>query len=459
MSSKQERHGPDGPLNDLTGKAIVNDAPNDEHTERAERGEAAAPEERAERGEAAVPDERAECDDVAVPDERARHDERQVHEELGKTFDLSLDEELGSDELALRRLLHGAVDELEPSQGALDHLRQAVPARRARKRQAVVGLAAAALFVGMAVPAFVHVANSGGASDDPPSIAGHGQETHGGTGWEKGTGDSEKVKEKPSGKSSSKSEKEKRKDKEKGSRKGSSGSGTGRGTGGGTGGGAEAPGGVPASSPTCGAGQLAAGSAGTGAADAEGKVYGTFRISNVSATACTVAGGGGWGFQTTGAADSARIGVVDHTSGDAATGLPDPSMETTGLLLAPGAAYEVKFAWVPSETCPTTGTPPDPTPTGDAGAGGTTVGGTGPGGGSGGAGTDGGAGGGTADGGTVGEQQQTGTDTQLGTEDGGTADGSVTVIHTPGAGGSSASATIPNACAGTIYRTGVLAAS
>ncbi|OEJ29487.1 hypothetical protein AS594_16365 [Streptomyces agglomeratus] len=381
-----------------------------------------------------------------------------MREELGKTFDLSLDEELGTDELALRRLLHGAVDELEPSQGALDHLRRAVPARRARKRQAVVGLAAAALFVGMAVPAFVHVANSGGAADDRPSIAGHGQEAQGGTGWEKGNGDSEKVKEKPSGKASSKSEKEKRKDKAKGPGKGSSGSDAGRGAGGGTGGGADAPGGVPASSPTCGAGQLSAGSAGTGAADAEGKVYGTFRISNVSATACTVAGSGGWGFQTTGAADSARIGVVDHTSGDAATGLPDPSLETTGLLLEPGAAYEVKFAWVPSDSCPTTGTPPDPTPTGDPAAGGTTVGGTGPGGGSGGTET-GGADGGTADGGTGGEQEQTGTDTQLGTEDGGTMDGSVTVIHTPGAGGSSAAATIPNACAGTIYRTGVLAAS
>ncbi|MFJ6996379.1 hypothetical protein ACISUF_19930, partial [Streptomyces sp. NPDC003090] len=58
-----------------------------------------------------------------------------------------------------------------------------------------------------------------------------------------------------------------------------------------------------------------------------------------------------------------------------------------------------------------------------------------------------------------------GTDTDAGTavepqmlpaED--TADGSVTVTHTPGAGGPQAAVTIPNACAGTIYRTGLLPA-
>lgn len=412
MSSKQERHGPDGPLNDLTGKAIVNDGRNAGHAEQDEHAEL------------------GKGDDLSID------------------LDLDIDDGLGSDELALRRLLRGAVEELEPSQHALEHLRKAVPARRARRRQAIVGMAAAALFVGTAVPAFLHVANSGGAGDDRPSIAGHGQETHGGTGWEKGTKDSEKVKEKPSGKSDSKADKEKQKDKDKanGPRKGSSSTGTDRGSGGGA---ADTAGGVATSVPMCGASQLAVASAGAAAPDAEGKVYGTFRVSNISEMACVVAGGGEVNFQTAGAADQTRISVVDHTSGDAATGLPDPSQETTGLQLEPDMAYEVKFAWVPTETCPTTGTPPDPTPPPEDPDPGTTGGSTGEG-------DGGGAGGGS---GGEGEQEPTGTEPQLGTEDGGTADGSVTVIYAAEAGAQSTSATISNACAGTIYRTGVLAAT
>ncbi|WP_274560983.1 hypothetical protein [Streptomyces spiramyceticus] len=396
MSGKQERHGPDGPLNDLTGKAIVNDVPN-------------------------------ESNDLGKDDVP------------GKKDDVPGTDGLGTDELALRRLLHGAVDELEPSQGALDHLRKAVPARRARRRQAVVGMAAAALFVGTAIPAFVHVSNSGSASDDRPSIAGHGQEAHGGTGGEKDEDGGKKEAGNPSDKPTSKDEK-KKKDKEKGKEKGSSG---GEGTGSGSGG--DVPGTAAAAAPTCDPSQLA-GTAGVGVPDAEGKVYGTFRIANVSGQECAVAGSGAVSFQAMGAADPARINVVEHTSGDAATGLPDPSMETTGLVLAPNMSYEVKFAWVPTDTCPTVDPTPDPTPTEDPSTGGTTDGGA--------------ASGGGAGGGGEGETEQTGTETQLGSEDGGTtAEGSISVSHTPDVGSPSSQATISNACAGTIYRTGVLAAS
>ncbi|PZT68970.1 hypothetical protein DN402_16405 [Streptomyces sp. SW4] len=128
-------------------------------------------------------------------------------------------------------------------------------------------------------------------------------------------------------------------------------------------------------------------------------------------------------------------------AGDPAAGLPDPSLEMPQLLVEPGAGYEVQFAWVPSETCPTTGgTPggttggstggpsPDPSPTQD-----TT------------------ASGGTATGG------ETGTAPQLVTEEG-PADGSVAVTYTPEGGSGSATATVSNACAGTVYWTGVLAA-
>lgn len=48
--------------------------------------------------------------------------------------------------------------------------------------------------------------------------------------------------------------------------------------------------------------------------------------------------------------------------------------------------------------------------------------------------------------------------TQL-TTDGGTMDGSVAVSHTAEPGAPSGQTSIPNACAGTIYKTGVLNAS
>ncbi|MCZ9347385.1 hypothetical protein NGM37_57770, partial [Streptomyces sp. TRM76130] len=60
----------------------------------------------------------------------------------------------------MRRLLHRAVEEVEPREGALEQLRRAVPARRARKRQAAVGMAAAALLIGTAVPALLHVSDA-----------------------------------------------------------------------------------------------------------------------------------------------------------------------------------------------------------------------------------------------------------------------------------------------------------
>jgi hypothetical protein len=128
-----------------------------------------------------------------------------------------------------------------------------------------------------------------------------------------------------------------------------------------------------------------------------------------------------------GAADGTKIGVATHVTGDAATGLPDPSTEVTSLVLRPSATYVVKFAWVPSETCPTTSEPsPDPSSTD------TTTGGTA---------TDAGA---------------TGTSPQLFTEDG-TADGSVDLTYTAETGSATTTATVSNACAGTVYRTGLTA--
>ncbi|MFF9915092.1 hypothetical protein [Streptomyces sp. NPDC013457] len=344
------------------------------------------------------------------------------------------DDLFGGDELALRRLLHGAVADLEPTDGALDHLRRAVPARRTRKRQAVVGFAAAAVLLGTAVPAFVHVAGSGGITADQAVNAGHGEQAQGGTGSETGVETGGNGGGAPTGTTPP----------SQGAEGGASEDGANESAGSGS----QSPSG---SSPVCDAAQLAVSSAQAGGPDAEGKVYGTFRVSNVSGKECVVSGDGSVGFQALGAADPARISVVAHTAGDAASGLPDPSQTSSTLLLKPDGAYEVKFAWVPAETCPATGTPPDPEPTPDPepspsvdptpsptkdGEGQTS-----------------GASGSTGNGDSV-----DGAAPQF-RVDGTPADGSVAISHTAEPGSPQAATTIPNACAGTIYRTGVLDAS
>ncbi|MGC5364351.1 hypothetical protein ACPXCE_22230 [Streptomyces sp. DT24] len=334
------------------------------------------------------------------------------------------------DEVALRRMLRGAVRSIEPSEGSLDQLHRAVPARRARRRQAVVGVAAAALLIGTGVPAFVHVANSEGPARDRPSIAGHGEQAQGGSGAEPGA--------------------------ETGTR-GSDGVGTELNAGGdgesdsvdypAEAGGAEAgasPTGGSAdpsrpetlTMPVCGPEQLGVASATTGAAGADGTVYGSFRIANVSHRGCSVTSKGIVGFQARGAAVRSRIDVVEHTAGDAATGLPDPSEEEASVTLKPAMAYEVRFAWVPKESC--TGAAASPTPTSPP---------------------SGGPGGSTTDGPNTGP---VGAEPQPGGDDGGSGtkgEGSVSVRHTPEPGAPVAETTIPNACTGTIYRTGMLGAS
>ncbi|MFF4832606.1 hypothetical protein [Streptomyces sp. NPDC001315] len=338
---------------------------------------------------------------------------------------------LDSDELALRSLLRQAVQEMEPRDGTLDHLRRAVPARRARKRQAAVGMAAAALFVGTAIPALWHVSNSAG-SDADPSIAANssqvqggatsGKDPDGGASTSAGSGD----KTSGTGQADPKD----------------TGKGEETGTATGASGGSDPSATSAATAPTCKADQLGSATATAEVPDSAGIVYGTFRVTNVSTTGCTVSGPGSVTPLAQGAADATKITVVEHAAGDAAAALPAPSLYVPRLTIAPGSAYEVKFAWVPSETCPTAGTSggtdtggpsADPSPsTGASSASGTTTG--------------------------TGTDTGTGTSTQLITEDG-TADGSVVVSHTPEAGSPTVSVTVSNACAGTVYRTGLLAGS
>ncbi|MGW0834038.1 hypothetical protein [Streptomyces prunicolor] len=326
------------------------------------------------------------------------------------------------DELALRRLLHQAVQEVEPRDGTLDHLRKAVPARRARKRQALVGMAATVLFFGTAIPALVHVSNSTG-SDADPSIMGNSSQAQGGTSQGKN----------PDGGSSTSGGTSGRATQNPGGHKND---GTGKSPGRGTVT-ANPSATIGTAAPLCTAEQFGASNSTVDAPDTSGIVYGTFTVTNTSTTSCTVGGAGKVGFSTLGAADSTKIGVQLHSSGDVAAGLPDPSTEPSQLVLLPGSSYLVKFAWVPSETCPTSsgstggtttgGSTASPSPSEDTS---------------------------TSSGSTAGDA---GTSAQL-LEDG-TLDGSVVVSHTAETGSPTVSATVSNACAGTIYRTGVLAGS
>ncbi|MET9833852.1 hypothetical protein ABZ078_32150 [Streptomyces sp. NPDC006385] len=371
---------------------------------------------------------------IREPTERPDHQEpKQSHAGNG-TVNHGPDDQgpegLDSDELALRRILHQAVEEIEPRDGTLDHLRRAVPARRARKRQALVGAAAAVLFVGTAVPALVHVSNSTGASVNS-SNAGHGEQAQGGSGQGKETEGGESTAGGSSGKTENKG-KESAKEKDK-----DTGSGPGTGSGSPDDPLATSPAGVP----VCTAEQLGSAGATADVPDSSGAVYGTFRFSNISTADCTVSSPGTVSRATAGAADATKIGEpVRHVAGDPAAGLPDPSLELTSLVLKPGDSYQVRFAWIPTDTCPTTGDnsggtvgggggDPSPTPTPTPG---TT-----------------GAAEGTSTGGDTGMSTQ-----MLAAE--GTADGSVTISNTTEAGTTDA-VTVSNACAGTIYWTGLLA--
>ncbi|WP_328926828.1 hypothetical protein OG429_20985 [Streptomyces sp. NBC_00190] len=339
-----------------------------------------------------------------------------------------------SEEQALRGLLHGAVEGLEPSEGALERLRCAVPARRALKRQVCVGAAAVALLAGTAIPAALHLTAAEGSATDHSAMAGHGEP--GG-----------KPAAVPSDPHLNGAGAQPRATRSVGAAHDAGGA-TGQPdpTAGGvpSGGVTQGPGGVgpdpvagtgpqpPTAvpgAPGCGADQL--GVVGSARAPrADGKVYGSFKVTNVSAHGCTVTGAGtvraaAAAGTSTGA--GAGVSVVGHTAGDPASGLlPDPSAEAPVLVLQPNTAYEVQFAFVPSgEPCPApsqvTGTKP-PAQSGDtAGASGIAA-----------------------------DTPEPRTDTTA------PAAAGVAVSHTPQAGSPTTQTTIPEACTGTVYRTGAI---
>ncbi|MEW1633293.1 hypothetical protein AB0469_04400 [Streptomyces sp. NPDC093801] len=367
-----------------------------------------------------------------------------------------------ADEQVLRSLFAGAVQGLEPSEGALERLRHAVPARRARKRQALLGAAVAVLLAGTAVPAALHLGDEdeGGSAAGHSAMAGHGEAqgprpggahaddsggaarphpaqpagkgqdpTAGGTG--------ERPSPQPGGSPSG------------GVTAGPSGSGAPAAA---AGNGPQPPAGAAAAAPGCTADQLGvAGSA--RAPEADGKVYGSFKVTNVSAKGCTVTGP-----DTVTAASVAHgpppaqppgVTVTGHKAGDPASGLPDPSAEAPALLLQPKQAYEVLFAWVPSpQSCPAApgpsatprqqdGTAQSPAARSDGAPANTAAGGA--------ADTPAGAG-----------DTAGGTQRPSGPVDPDPA--GVAVSHAPATatGAPVTQTTIPQACGGTVYRTGLI---
>lgn len=345
------------------------------------------------------------------------------------------------EEDALRDLFHGAVLRLEPSGDALERLRRAVPARRVRNRRILVAAAAAVVVLGGSVPIGLYVTSAVGGNSDRSLTAGHGQtggnSSDGSDLQQNGSG------KRPKPKRSSGKDKDgkdgKDKDAENGGASASPTSPDGRfpSTGGtdvtpprspstpGTVGGGLNPPPPSSDAPTCTRSQVGV-EGSTRAPSAGGKVYGSFKVTNVSSRGCTVRGP-----ETLTAVPAseggAAVAVVSHVTGDPATGLlPDPSVETTRMVLAPNASYEVRFAWVPPEGgCPgANGSGDAETPEGGSGD---------------------------------------TTDAEPGTDTGQTQAenpplGAV-VSHTPsvsGADGPATQTTIAEACGGTVYRTGVI---
>ncbi|MBO8194097.1 hypothetical protein ITI46_20885 [Streptomyces oryzae] len=347
------------------------------------------------------------------------------------SLDLFDESELSSEEETLRELLKGSVRSIEPPADSLDrtleHLHRAVPARRAHRRQAMVGGVAAALVAVVGVPALFYggVVPGVGGDDHPVTAA----STHGQTrGPDAGSGGN-------GGKGEDKHDGGKGEDQGKGDKGGADAHPSPSGGPGDSGAGSDET--LNASAPTCGSEQLGGGSAQAGTPDSSGTVYGSFRVANVSRNACTVEGEGVVGASVQGSGGG-QVVVVDHTSGDPAPGLGDPAAARDEVVLRPGQAYVVKFAFVPSGGCSS------PSPQGGRYEGDTT-------------GPSAGSGDGSADGGGDGGSTGTPGEADGGGGDPGGGDTAVVVSHTPEGGEPVPGTRVPGGCgSGTIYRTGVI---
>lgn len=233
----------------------------------------------------------------------------------------------------LRARLHRAVAEVQPDPTALPRLRDQVPRRRARHRNLWTGAAAAALLTAAVLPT-IHGAQrldlSGGPVDGPlaagpaSSTASPGPSVSGGAGRPTAL-PMPVITATPAGSPPGPVPEVTT----SGSLAGVTGS----------------PSAGTAPAPGCGPADLGQGSSHLGAAEADGRVYGWFRVVNTSGRSCEVAGGGLL------AADSAMVRVAPHTAGGPATGLAEPVPEGP-VLLPPRTGYQVRFGWVPDGACP-----------------------------------------------------------------------------------------------------------
>lgn len=344
-------------------------------------------------------------------------------------------------EAELRRMLHQRVGHLEPAPESLAYLRHAIPARRAQRRRALAGAAAAVVLAGVGVPSLIGTGLMPGLTGDTQSNSGGSHEQAQSAGGAGGQGDAQGPGNAAGGAD--------------GGASGGKGSKSPSPSEGGETEGAGSNDDIAASAPSCGRHQLGDGSAAEGPPDSSGKVYGSFRVVNTSGEACTVEGEGAVVAAARGIADTERINVLDHTAGDDAAGLPDPNLAASQLVLKPGQAYEVKWAWVPDECHPPG--PPKPKAEDGEGPGGRPGGNNGDSGGNGDDGEDSGGPAGSGPGGS-------GPGGDEGGPGGGDGDhtdkkASVVLSHTPEVGDPAVAGTeLEGACAGTLYRTGVLAA-
>ncbi len=242
-----------------------------------------------------------------------------------------------AEEQAIRLLMHRAVDGLQPSPDALPRIRRAVPARRARYRQAWTGAAVIAVLTAAAVPGLPALGGlqlSDGAAAGPPRAA-----SAAGTSavlspssdddyplpgisraaYPAATATAGTATAVPSGAAVLPSAD-------------SSGSG------------------LPAGTvPDCLRVDLGRGSAVVGTPDSIGRLYGIFTAANVSGHACGLADPGSIAIRS----GNGQVRVVSHIVGDQAIALPNPATLTARVLLAPGGSYQLFFAWVPDALCPT----------------------------------------------------------------------------------------------------------
>lgn len=319
--------------------------------------------------------------------------------------------DLSSQEEALRDLLHGAVSDIRPAPGALYRLRREIPERRARRRQALIGAAAVVLLAGAATPAVLLAGNISGSSTTAAEQAagngGNGDEGPKAGGWATADGGGNPTAPGADGQGDAAGTAT--------PEQGGSGEPSGAATGGS---GTDPQESMAVGSLACARNQLGGGSAAVGTADSNGTVYGSFRVVNISSEACTVNGGGTLTAVARGGADQSRIQVVAHTSGDPATALPDAPAKP--VVIQPDQAYVVKFAWVPADSSRT---------------------------------------GCSATSGSGGSGDGSAPDSGAG-QDGPTAApaASVELSHTPDSGSPVvATGEVPDACAGTVYRTPAMA--